>query len=140
MKSPTVSNLFVYGSLMNEEVLNSLVTGHFNRQSAILKGYRRVHVLRATYPAIFADQNAEVEGLVITNINSNQLAQLDDFEGEFYCRSPVTIKPVSGGDLNCDTYIFKSEYQHMLSDQPWCNQVFRRKHMSDFLREHTQSH
>src|SRR5436190_5499410 len=83
--------VFVYGSLMSEELLSWLLTGSSGnykdilelRQPAILKHYRRVLLKNDDYPALIAGSTSDqVEGYLVIPTCSSQGTKLDDFEGE----------------------------------------------------------
>lgn len=129
-----MAKLFVYGSLMNDEVLRALLHRRLAQQQATLNDYRRVKVMGEQYPAIYPDTNSLVEGKLITHILPKQLACLDEFEGSYYQRAPVVVFTEDNKEHKCDAYIFKNEYRHLLSDDDWCNTHFRTHHMASFLK------
>ena len=128
-----MSSLFVYGTLMNDEVLNAVVLGEFKKQVATLHHYRRVSVLNAAYPAIYPHANSEVVGQIIHNLKPDQVAALDHYESDTYQRLPVSVLTDEGKTVSCDAYVFKPEYLHLLSDEAWSNQEFRRTHLPNYF-------
>ena len=125
--------LFVYGSLLNDEVTDALLGAPLSRQPATLHGYQRVVVKGESYPGIFVDESACVEGQVITGLTAEQWQQLDTFEGEYYARETVTVTLATGVAIACDVYVIKPEYVDKLSSEPWSNRHFRETLMNQFV-------
>ena len=126
--------LFVYGSLMNDEVTQALLQCPLMREPAMLKGYQRVGVRGASYPGIFAKANEQVAGQVISGLTADQWHRLDEFEGEYYSRTLVTVELTSGEGCEAWAYVFKDDYFSLLSDEPWCNEVFKSRDMTTFVK------
>ena len=127
------NTLFVYGTLMNPEVLLAVTGRQFDAFSAVLKGYRRVAVIDQLYPAILPDKNGVVTGQLITGLTNEDQRLLDQFEGDYYQAEHVKVSLVDGEKVNCICYVFKNEYLHLLSDNEWSNESFREHHLSAFL-------
>ena len=125
--------LFVYGSLMNDEVTQALLQCPLVREPATLKGFQRVGVKGASYPGIFAKANEQVAGLVISGLTADQWQRLDEFEGEYYARNLVSVELTSGERCEAWAYVFKDDYFSLLSEEPWCNEVFRSRDMATFV-------
>ena len=77
--------LFVYGSLMAEEVLKILLSGRVPKMTpAVLANYARHPVAGACFPAIVARAGASVEGRLLDGLSARDLSALDYFEDEEY--------------------------------------------------------
>ena len=125
--------LFVYGSLMNDEVTDCLLGVKLNKQPAVLNDYRRVAVADGSYPAIFPCEGDSVEGLLVSGLTLGQWAMLDEFEGEQYQLDAVSVVLAGQSAVDCYAYAFRPECYEFLSDSIWSNEVFRREHMLIFL-------
>lgn len=125
--------LFVYGSLMNEEVLTSLLGCRFIKTKAFLADYKCLAVSGADYPAIRPERGSVVAGEVVEGLTPQQVRDLDIFEGEYYQRVPVIVVTEKNMENQCETYVFKPEYYNLLTNSGWCNKRFREKHMRAFL-------
>ncbi len=79
---------FVYGTLMAEEVLTSLLQRVPRMQPAILKGYTRHCVKGAVYPAIVPSTEQEsVQGQVLLELSDKELGILDrERPQELHCQ------------------------------------------------------
>jgi gamma-glutamylcyclotransferase (GGCT)/AIG2-like uncharacterized protein YtfP len=76
--------LFVYGSLMNDKVLCTLLDRLPKKSSAILSSYKRFKVKNASFPAIFkSNDNDQVNGFVLEDISYKEKQLLDLFEDEY---------------------------------------------------------
>ena len=115
-------HVFTYGSLMFAEVWQRVVRGHYASYTAMLDGYRRFAVRDDTYPGIIASSGSTVEGLVYTDVDTADLARLDDFEGALYRRIDAEVTAADGHTLKAQTYLCLQP--DCLSDQPWVPESF----------------
>src|SRR3546814_14350684 len=80
-----------FGTLMDPDVLR-LVLGRPVTRGALaparLHGYRRMRILRASFPVIVADPPAAVEGLVFTAAGDQDDARILFFEDYAYDLAP----------------------------------------------------
>lgn len=124
---------------MNDEVLFSLLDCSFPKNKAMLSGYRCVLVSGENYPAIRPEANSSVEGELLTDISARQMSILDEYEGSNYKRIVVSVITDKNVELQCETYAYKPEHYNHLSDSGWCNDLFRQKHMSSYIKGLTGS-
>jgi gamma-glutamylcyclotransferase (GGCT)/AIG2-like uncharacterized protein YtfP len=96
-------NLFVYGTLMDEELVYALTRRRFRRCDAELAGFERF-APPAGYPYILPRAGARVRGAVLFGIDPVSLAALDRYEGTLYHRCHVQAM-VHGHYVPCDTYV-----------------------------------
>ena len=130
-----MTNLFVYGSLMNQEVWFPLLQTKVVSIEARLSGYYRESLQGCTYPAIRIQADSSVDGLVLLDLSAFQIEVLDSFEGELYQRESVVVNSVSDDSLECETYSLKPSYYHLMSGKAWDNNTFRKQHMYEFINE-----
>lgn len=144
-----MQKLFVYGTLMNDEVLASLLTGRFAKTKALLSGYQCLAVLNEDYPAIRPAKDSMVNGELISGLSPEHLRVLDQYEGKYYQRTTVTVVTTENSECDsvcsrecnrgcnrkyqCETYVFKQQYYNLLSESGWSNAVFRTKYMQAFI-------
>ena len=97
--------LFVYGTLMSEELMRSLTGRGFPHRPATLIGYQR-GISDAGYPFIVPSPGARVEGLLVERIDSESLRRLDLYEdeGRLYLRRTVDVL-VDGACVRCEAYV-----------------------------------
>lgn len=134
-----MKNVFVYGTLLNDEVLK-IILGHIPvKRSAQLYGYKRVKVLGQLYPAILPDENGKVDGAILTALSDTDLKHLDEYEGMQYEKQPVLVSVSADVSQHCTTYVFRPEYYKLLSSEAWSNESFRENCLQQFLKEIKES-
>lgn len=132
MTANNLDTLFVYGTLLNAEILQCLLGYQPARTEATIVGYQRFAVRDDVFPAVRAVDNKRVEGLLLHQLSVTDLALLDQFEGELYTRIETTAL-VNDSDVACYLYVLKKAYYHWLDDTDWCNQQFRRDTLDDYI-------
>lgn len=81
-------DVFVYGSLMQEEVAAIILKRPPKRVAATLKGYHRYKIKGCVFPGIMRSESNEetVDGWVYTELTRDELNRMDAFEDEEYER------------------------------------------------------
>ncbi len=121
-------HIFTYGSLMFPEIWQRVVRGDYRSAPATAQGYARYALADDTYPGMIARPQAMVEGVLYLDIDAQDVAALDAFEGSEYRRDSVNVVINSGAIVIACTYIFMAEQR--LSGLPWEPQAFQ---MSRFI-------
>ena len=112
-------NLFVYGTLLDEDIMQ-LVAGTVPPSIAVrLPGYRRRKICGQVYPGIVIRAGEVVAGRLYLNISAELWARLDRFEGGEYERTTVLVESASGEQLPAQTYVLTPGGQSELSNEPW---------------------
>lgn len=100
-------NLFIYGSLKDPEIFESVCGLGFTRKSAkvneqtllaepgFLPGYRKVSPDNVYFYAV-ATQGAKIEGFVIYDVPEGAMAEIDKYEGKRYQRETVQVHTAQG--------------------------------------------
>ena len=131
MTSPGTS-LFVYGTLLNAEILECLLGYLPERSTAKVNGFQRLAVRDDVFPAVRPSSEFSVEGLLLTDLSGQDVRRLDEFEGEFYSRADA-IAETNLGASACQLYVLKEAYYHWLDVVDWSNEEFRRNVLDDYL-------
>lgn len=85
-----MEKLFVYGTLQDEDVQQSLIGRTLRGTPDTLSGYA-IHIdLMPPYPVAMPAENSAIKGYVLS-VTSDELAKLDDYEGECYVRIRVSL-------------------------------------------------
>ena len=84
--------MFVYGTLLIEAVWMNLIGRIPQRSTAILEHYHRYQVLHEWYPGMWHEQNAQVLGAWIMDLNQAEIECVDHYEGHEYEKHWVDIK------------------------------------------------
>ncbi|MEM6284938.1 MAG: gamma-glutamylcyclotransferase family protein [Chloroflexota bacterium] len=87
-----MKRLFIYGTLMLDDVQQRIIGREVPMTPATLQGYRkgRVTVEGKTYPRITADEAASVDGMVI-ELDDTEMQRVDAYEGSEYVRIVVVL-------------------------------------------------
>ncbi len=107
---------------MFADVWQRVVRGQYASCDATLAGYRRFAVRDETYPGIVVSTGSSVAGLVYADVDADDVARLDQFEGELYERIDATVTDAQGSAMKVQTYLFLQPTG--LTDQLWLPQSF----------------
>ena len=128
-------HVFVYGSLMYLPVWGQVVKGVYPCMNAVAKGFQRHAVPGETYPAMVRNEQAQVQGLVWLNVKSEDVHNLDLFEGTEYAREQIEVVLNSTGEtLKAETYIWRRP--EVLTEALWNVSRFEAEGMQVFLSRH----
>lgn len=127
-------HLFVYGSLMFEEVWSRLVRGSYVKRSARLHGFSRRRVRDDVYPVIVKSCDSDwVDGMVYLHVSEEDIRRLDFFEGDFYNRQDHTVVVEGAEKATAAVYVLKDSYYYVTSEAGWDPQWFAREGLALFL-------
>ncbi|KAJ1698211.1 hypothetical protein LUZ63_006723 [Rhynchospora breviuscula] len=133
--SPAVGphNVFVYGSLMADEVVHVLLTRVPPSSPALLPNFHRFSVKGRVYPAVLPVENKTVSGKVIKGLTDDELVILDNFEDVEYVRRSVEISLLDKSEkMLAETYIWSNADDPDLYGE-WDFEEWQKLHMEDFL-------
>jgi len=102
--------------------------GDYRSAPATAQGYARYALIDDTYPGMIASPQATVEGVLYFDVDAQDVAALDAFEGNEYRRDLINVVINSGEIVIACTYIFIARQR--LSTLPWEPQAFQ---MSRFI-------
>jgi gamma-glutamylcyclotransferase (GGCT)/AIG2-like uncharacterized protein YtfP len=101
-------NLFVYGSLRDHKIFQSVCGLDFTRnisrvdgyqvllaEPALLSGHRRVSPDNVYFYAV-ASESSRIEGLIIHDVPEQAMSEIDKYEGQRYERETVQVSTGSG--------------------------------------------
>ena len=121
-------HIFTYGSLMFPQIWQRVVRGNYRSAPATAPGYARYALADDTYPGMIARPQTTVEGVLYFDVDAQDVAALDAFEGSEYRRDQIDVVIDSSEIVIACTYIFMAEQR--LSSLPWEPQAFQ---MSRFI-------
>eukprot|EP00977_Amphora_coffeiformis_P006023 scaffold1294_cov167-Amphora_coffeaeformis.AAC.4 len=146
MISSSSRSLFVYGTLMAPEVMQTLVSRLPPCRPATLAGYSRHPVAGYAFPGIVASEKIKdsaarqtsVPGLLFTDLTHDELAILDWFEDREYTRTQVSVTSTTTSDQEdsramTQVYVWTNPLSELHVDRTWDYERFRRDHLSDYL-------
>ncbi len=120
------SKLFVYGTLVLDEVVSTLIDRIPRYQDATAPGWRVVRLPQRVYPGLVPG-HGEANGKVFTDLTDTEWATLDAFEDPAYTLSTVRVQPPTETDTLA--YIWPGEHV----DQPWSTADFSQDELADYL-------
>ena len=133
------THCFTYGSLMCEDIMAAvcgLPAISLVARPALLRGFVRHPVRGEAYPGIVVAPSLAVEGRVYLDLPASVWPRLDSFEGEAYERLPVRVAPVQGPEVAAETYVFRSQFAHLLGEGNWDFEEFRRHGKARFTAQY----
>ncbi len=151
MSEDTV-NIFVYGSLRDPLILKSVCGLGFSLKPskvskkvlfgelALLPNYRRVSPDNVYYYAIH-DRSARIEGIVLYDMPSDVLAEIDKYEGKFYDREPVEVHTGNGIAEAVAYLVSHKSMRKYFGDRFHVNlihELWLRKRIEKFFKDHTR--
>ena len=145
-------NLFIYGSLRDRRIFQSVSGYAFTRKAskidsgtlyaepALLPHYRKVSPDNVYFYAVEA-ASSRIEGLVIHDVPARSMAEIDRYEGKRYERETVLVN-TGGGIVEAQAYLVSHESMRKhFGDRFHVNlihELWLRKRIDRFLRRHTR--
>jgi gamma-glutamylcyclotransferase (GGCT)/AIG2-like uncharacterized protein YtfP len=115
-------NIFTYGSLMFPQVWERVVHARYRSMRAVAFDHARFAIAGETYPGMVAQAGATVQGVLYFDVNAQDAAALDAFEGSDYRRELIQARLESGETVTAGTYLYLNVTR--LADTPWRPEVF----------------
>ncbi len=99
-------DLFVYGTLMNDQHVRLLLNRRVESEPAVLHNYMRVVPPGAFY-FVVKQHGATAQGRLLKNLAPEEIARLDAFEdeGNLYFRRVVVVRNQENRRRRCMTYV-----------------------------------
>ncbi|KAK7311818.1 hypothetical protein RJT34_10192 [Clitoria ternatea] len=127
-------NVFVYGSLLADEVVHVLLKRLPQTAPATLQNYHRFKIKDRVYPAILPIEAKKVTGRVLLGISGLELDILDDFEDVEYTRTPVEVLLRDNSEkLQVHTYVWSNPNDPTLYSE-WDFEEWKQVHLNDFVK------
>ncbi|CAL9768090.1 unnamed protein product [Musa acuminata subsp. burmannicoides] len=131
--APRLHSVFVYGTLLADEVVRVLLKRVPPSSPAILHNYHRFSIKGRVYPAILPIDCKNVAGEVLRGITDQELDVLDSFEDVEYERRAVEVSLVDNSEkLIVDAYIWGNKDDPNLYGE-WDFEEWKRLHLEDYL-------
>lgn len=105
--------LFVYGSLCDKSLRQTLLGHDSPSQFAKLVGYRAFYLLNQPYPALRRVPSAVTPGRLISGLKPVDLRRLDVYEGDWYTRVKLPIC-INFSQQVSWVYVLRPRYQRCL--------------------------
>ncbi|MDQ3763543.1 MAG: gamma-glutamylcyclotransferase [Actinomycetota bacterium] len=124
--SAETNKLFVYGTLLLDDVVYALIDRIPHYQHATAPGWRIVRLPQRVYPGLVPGQG-EANGKVFTDLTDVEWATLNAFEDPAYTLAAVRV--LTPLETNALTYIWQGEHV----DQAWSTAEFGNIELADYL-------
>ncbi len=131
-----MSDVFVYGTLLLQDIQRRVTGRTFEAVAARLKGFARRRVRGETYPSLVPDAGAWVDGAVLRDVDDSSLARLDAYEGDAYERIPVRVRCADGRETDASLWLLRASERQRLSDEPWDLATFVARDLARFEAEY----
>ncbi|KAJ4848446.1 AIG2-like protein D [Turnera subulata] len=126
--------VFVYGSLLADDVVRVLLNRVPQSSTAILNGYHRFKIKGCVYPAILPIESKKVTGRVLFGITDPELNVLDIFEDDEYERRTVDVSLLDSDEkLQAQAYVWADKNDPALYGE-WDFEEWKGTHMNDFTK------
>lgn len=131
----TMKNLFAYGTLMCQDIMEEVTRCCPQRYRGTLMGYNRRSVKGEVYPALVPDEEGTVEGILYKDVPNEAWERLDQFEGEMYSHQSVQITMPDETTLLAETYVILPTFLNYLEEIDWDFEKFLQHDKSGFQME-----
>jgi len=119
-------NIFVYGTLMHDEVTLALVGKKFRKTPAVLKGYFVSKIANRAAPGMVVKKDTEARGFILSDVDEESIAVIDVWETNDYIAKQVIPKESKEA---CSAYIWKGD----ITGEPWSDEEYLNNHLQQYL-------
>lgn len=133
MSDLTLNDLFVYGTLLSDAIVEKIIGRVPEAVTAVLPGFACYYVKGATFPGIIREVGGQVRGKILTGLTQREIGRLDDYEDDFYIRMEVGLS-VDGEETSAQAYIVPDEAKNFLTSHVWTWEDFERNFLDEYRR------
>ncbi|KAL8267045.1 hypothetical protein R6Q59_004389 [Mikania micrantha] len=127
------NTVFVYGTLLANDVVQVLLNRIPQTSPAILHGYHRFSIRGRVYPAILPAENKKVTGKVLTGLSAAEIDVLDMYEDEEYDKRVVDVSLLDTSEvLQAYTYVWGNSTDPDLYGE-WDFEEFKESNLKDYV-------
>ncbi len=145
-------NLFVYGSLRDRKIFESVSGFNFTRtvsrvnqqrlfaEPALLSGYRKVSPDNVYFYAI-AGRSSRIDGLLIHDVSAEAMSEIDRYEGYRYQKQKVLVNTAKGPIVAVAYLVSRESMKKHFGDRYHVNlihELWLRKRIEKFMRKRTR--
>lgn len=121
--------LFVYGTLLFDEVVEPLLGRLPRSEPAVLQGHQARRLPDVVWPGLILQVGESVVGRVFTDLTPGERVVLDDYEDEYYDLVAVNVA-LDAADIFAATYRVP---RAMVAPEIWTPEWFSSEHLGDFV-------
>jgi gamma-glutamylcyclotransferase (GGCT)/AIG2-like uncharacterized protein YtfP len=104
--------LFVYGTLVSDELLQNLRISYNSKSKGILKDYCKKKIAVSSRfrggPALTHSKDSSTAGYILTGVSKQSFELLDFYEGLHFERKTISVES-KGKKMEAQTYVWKGE-------------------------------
>ncbi|KAI3698455.1 hypothetical protein L2E82_42011 [Cichorium intybus] len=127
-------SVFVYGSLLADDVVQVLLNRIPQTSPAILNGYYRFSIKGRVYPAIIPVENKKVTGRVLFGLSATELDILDTYEDEEYDKRAVDVSLLNTSEIiQAYVYVWANSSDPDLYGE-WDFEEWKESKLEDYLK------
>ena len=126
--SAETNKLFVYGTLLLDDVVNVLLGRIPHHQHAVARGWQIVCLPQRVYPGLIPGQG-EAVGKVFTDLTDTEWTTLDAFEDPDYTLATVRVLLPTELEIDALSYIWRGDH----IDQSWSAIDFGRDKLTNYV-------
>jgi gamma-glutamylcyclotransferase (GGCT)/AIG2-like uncharacterized protein YtfP len=126
--SAETNKLFVYGTLLLDDVISALLGRIPHYQHAVAPGWQVVCLPQRIYPGLVPG-HGEAVGKVFTDLTNTEWDTLDAFEDPAYTLATVRVMLSTEIELDALSYIWRGDH----IEQPWSATDFGRDELTNYL-------
>ena len=127
------NTIFVYGSLMADEVILKLIHRVPTKREATVQGYKRYKLKNRSYPGAFQQERSSIKGLLFFGINEEEMNILDAFEGREYKKEEISAEVEGGERISASMYTYIETSVLLHEEDEWSYSNFREYHLAQFV-------
>jgi len=145
-------NLFIYGSLRDRRIFQSVSGLSFTRKSskvdektllaepALLPNHRKLSPDNVYFYAV-EEQSSKIDGYIIYDVSASAMDEIDRYEGRRYNRETVRVN-TANGSVEAQAYLVSHEsMREHFGDRFHVNlihELWLRKRIEKFIKKHTR--
>jgi len=123
------ANIFVYGTLQNNEVVTALTGKTLKKKACRLKNYVISNVTGEHFPGMVESPGSVAQGFVLSDVDKASQEIIDIWEGKQYRKVTVDLE-VNGLSARAIAYVWKDKAR---LDGKWSNEEYRGGHMQECI-------
>jgi gamma-glutamylcyclotransferase (GGCT)/AIG2-like uncharacterized protein YtfP len=145
-------NLFIYGSLRDRKIFQSVCGYSFSRKAskldsvtlfaepALLSGHHRLSPDNVYYYAV-PQPSARIDGMIIYDVPLSAMAEIDKYEGKRYQRETVSVNTAAGLVRTQAYLVTRESMEKHFGDRFHVNlihELWLRKRIDNFIKRHVR--
>ena len=128
-----MKSLFVYGTLVAPEVIQTLLGRLPKRSAARLEGFVRHPVKEQWFPGLISSSKHITKGVLYCDLMPQEMKRLDWFEDSEYERRDVTVCLEDGSQRQTQVYVWTNPHAELDLSQEWSYENFREQFLDWYL-------